>query len=108
MFHPDLDWHNRDVKQETNMGERAGPIVESYCADHPGSCSEGKINMRYLYSSASGENKLVANLMSDAWGDFFNVDAVAKPQDAVIVGLALGDYCNLQGRVHLRQIRLSQ
>ena len=38
------------------------------------------------------ENKLVADLMSDAWGDFFNVDAVAKPQDEVIVGLALGDY----------------
>ena len=29
MFHPDLIWHNRNVKQETNMPERAGPLVES-------------------------------------------------------------------------------
>ena len=92
MFHPDLVWHNPDVKQETNMPERAGPLVESYCADNPGNCSDGKINMQLLFSGPSVENKRTADLQTDAWEEFFNVEHVEKLQDETIFDVVLGLY----------------
>ena len=92
MFHPDLIWRNPDVKQETNMPERAGPLVAAYCADHPGNCSGGKINMDYLSWGPSLENQRIADLLLDSWGDFFNVESVEKLQDSVLVDVVLGNY----------------
>ena len=92
MFHPDLIWHNPDVKQETNMPERAGPVVESYCADYPGNCSGGKINMEYTYSGPSVENTRVTDLLINSWDDFFNVTPIEVLQDDQIVHVVLGNY----------------
>ena len=91
MFHPRLVWHNPYVKQETNMPERAGPLVGSYCADNPGNCSRGKINMEYLHSP-SVENDRVADLLRASWGDFFDVDVVPKLQDEILADIFLGSY----------------
>ena len=35
------------------MPELAGPLVESYCADVPENCTDGKINMELQYSGPS-------------------------------------------------------
>ena len=92
MFHPDLIWHNPDVKQETNMPERAGPLVESYCADHPGNCSGGRINMEIHFGGPSVENVRIAELQTDAWSEFFDVTPVEVLQDKLINDVVLGNY----------------
>ena len=92
MFHPDLVWHNPDVKQETNMPERAGPLVESYCSDNPANCSDGKINMDYSYAGPSVENTRVTDLLINSWDDFFNVTSVEVLQDDFIVQVVIGNY----------------
>ncbi len=92
MFHPDLVWHNPNVKQETNMPERAGPVVASYCADNPGNCSGGKINMEYTYAGPSVENTRVTDLLINSWDDFFNVTSIEVLQDDLIVHVVLGNY----------------
>ena len=92
MFHPDLIWHNPDVKQETNMPERAGPLVAEYCADNPGNCSGGRINMEIHFGGPSVENVRIAELQTDAWSEFFNVTPVEVLQDNLINHVVLGDY----------------
>ena len=92
MFHPDLVWHNPDVKQETNMAERAGPLVESYCADHPDNCSDGRIDMELSFGGPSVENTRIADLQADAWEEFFNVTTVEVLQDKLITEVVLGNY----------------
>ena len=92
MFHPDLIWHNPNVKQETNMPERAGPVVASYCADNPGNCSGGKINMEYTNAGPSVENTRVTDLLINSWDEFFNVTSIEVLQDDLIVYVVLGNY----------------
>ena len=92
MFHPDLVWHNPAVKQETNMPELAGTLVESYCADHPGNCSGGRINMELTFGGPSVENTRIAEVQADAWGDYFNVKLVEVLQDKLINDVVLGNY----------------
>ena len=92
MFHPDLIWHNPDVKQETNMPERAGPLVAAYCADHPENCSAGRINMELHFGGPSVENVRIADLQIDAWEEFFNVTPVEILQDKLINEVVLGNY----------------
>ena len=90
MFHPDLIWHNPDVKQETNMPERAGPLVDAYCADNPENCSGGKINMELQYSGPSVLQTRIADLLEDSWEDYFNVTQQELLQDDHITEVALG------------------
>ena len=105
MFHPDLIWHNPDVKQETNMPERAGPLVAAYCADNPGDyewpvfsgerrahCTNGKINVELQYSGPSVAQTRIADLLIDGWEDYFNVNAQELLQDEHITETALGFY----------------
>ena len=92
MFHPDLVWHNPAVKQETNMPERAGPLVDSYCADHPGNCSGGRIDMELHFGGPSVENTRIAEVQADSWGDHFNVTTVEVLQDKLINDVVLGNY----------------
>ena len=92
MFHPDLIWHNPNVKQETNMPERAGPVVASYCADNPGNCSGGKINMEYTYSSGSVESTRITDLLINFWDEFFNVTPIDVLQKNLIVQVVLSNY----------------
>ena len=92
MFHPDLIWRNPDVVQETNMGERAGPLVESYCADLPDNCTDGKIDMRFLLPGPSVESQRAGDLLSASWGDFFNVEVVEMLQDQLVFDVVFGNY----------------
>ena len=103
MFHPDLIWHNPNVKQETNMPERAGPLVAAYCADNPGDyewpvfsgerrahCTDGKINMELQYSGPSVAQTRIADLLIDGWEDYFNVTQNELLQDEHITETAIG------------------
>ncbi len=92
MFHPDSIWHNPEVKQESNMADRAGPLVESYCADHPGNCSGGRIDMELAFGGPSVENVRIVALQTDAWEEYFNVTPVEVLQDKLINEVVLGNY----------------
>ncbi len=92
MFHPDLIWHNPDVKQETNMPERAGPLVAEYCADFPANCTDGRINMELQYSGPSIAQTRIAELLIDSWEPYFNVTEQELLQDAHIIEVALGQF----------------
>ncbi|MCY4422047.1 MAG: ABC transporter substrate-binding protein [Acidimicrobiaceae bacterium] len=92
MFHPDLVWRNPDVEQETNMPEKAGPLVESYCADSPQNCSDGRINMRFGTPGPSVESDRAVDLLADTWDEFFNLDTTVEPLSEMIVDVVLGNY----------------
>ena len=92
MFHPDLIWHNPDVQQQTNMPDRAGPLVDAYCADHPENCSKGRINMELSFGGPSVESLRIAELQTDAWEEYFNVTPVEVLQDKLINQVVLGNY----------------
>ena len=92
MFHPDLVWRNPDVEQKTNMPEKAGPLVESYCADHPQNCSDGRINMRFGTPGPSVESDRAVDLLADAWDEFFILDTTVEPLSEMIVDVVLGNY----------------
>ena len=92
MFHPDLIWHNPNVKQETNMPERAGPLVAAYCADNPGNCTDGKINIELQYSGPSVAQTRIADLLIDSWEDYFNITEDEPLQDDHITQVVLGQY----------------
>ncbi len=92
MFHPDLIWHNPDVAQETNMADRAGPLVADYCADFPDNCSNDKIDMELQYSGPSVIQTRIADLLIDGWKDYFNVTQDELLQDDHITQVALGQF----------------
>ena len=92
MFHPDLVWHDHDVKQQTNMGEQAGPLVDAHCADHPENCTDGRINIELQHSGPSVIRTRIADLLVDNWEDHFNVAVQELLQDNHIVEVALGQY----------------
>ncbi len=92
LFHEDLIWHNPDVVQETNMAERAGPLIESYCADNPDNCADGRVNIEFQHSGPSVLQTRIADLLSDSWEDHFNVNVQELLQDQHILEAALGLY----------------
>ena len=93
MFHPDLDWHNPDVVQETNSPERAGPLVAEYCGEFPDKCTDdGRINIELQYSGPSKAQTRIAELLIDSWEEYFNVEVDDLPQDLHIQQVALGLY----------------
>ena len=92
MFHPDLIWNNPDVVQEGNMPELAGPLVESYCADVPENCTDGKINMELQHSGPSVIQTRSADILIAGWEPFFNVTVQELLQDAHILEVAIGQF----------------
>ena len=92
MFHPDLIWHAPEIEQPTNMGERAAPLVEAYCADSPDHCSGGRINMELQHSGPSVIQTRIADLLVDSWAEHFNVTVQELLQDNHITEVALGQY----------------
>jgi len=92
MFHPDLIWNNPDVVQEGNMPELAGPLVESYCADVPENCTDGKINMELQWSGPSVVQTRIADILTAGWEPFFNVSPQELLQDAHILEVATGQF----------------
>ena len=92
MFHPDLPLHNPDVVQEADMPERAGPLVEAYCADRPDNCTDGRIDMEFQYSGPSITQSRIADLLIDGWKDYFNVTPEELLQDTHIQQVAFGQF----------------
>ena len=92
MFHPDLVWNNSDIVQETDMPERAGPLVEAYCTDRPENCTDGKINMELQYSGPSVTQTRIADVLINGWQDYFEVTRDELPQDTHITQVALGQF----------------
>ena len=92
IFHPDLIWNNPDVVQEGNMPEMAGPLIESYCADMPENCTEGKVNMELQYSGPSVIQTRIADILTAGWEPFFNVTEQELLQDAHILEVATGQF----------------
>ncbi len=92
MFHPDLVWRNPDVVQETNMPEKAGPLVAAHCADFGANCTDGKINMRVGIPGPSVEADRTVDLLVDTWGEFFNLDPKVAHVDELIVDIVLGNF----------------
>ena len=92
MFHPSLIWNNPDVVQEGNMPELAGPLVESYCADMPENCTDGKVDMELQYSGPSVVATRIADVLSADWAPLFNVAEQELLQDAHILEVAIGQF----------------
>ena len=92
LFPPELVWNNPDVVQEADMPEKAGPLVEAYCADVPDSCTDGRINIDYEYFGPSVDQENIADILDAGWGDFFNVNRMVKLQDDLVTDVALGSY----------------
>ncbi|MEO0495248.1 MAG: ABC transporter substrate-binding protein [Actinomycetota bacterium] len=92
IFHPDLIWNNPDVVQEGNMPDRAAPLVESYCADVPENCTDGKIDMEFQFSGPSVVQSRIADLFGAGWAPYFNVTNQELLQDAHILEVATGAF----------------
>jgi ABC-type transport system substrate-binding protein len=92
MFHPDLKWHNRDVKQEADKPARAKELAAEYCADVPQNCEGDKIKMAFKYSGPSVVQDLTADTLINGWEDAFVVDRDQVLQDDYIVQVATGAY----------------
>jgi len=92
MFAPELIWNNPDVIQETDQPDRAAPLVESYCADFPENCTNGRINFKYSFSGPSVQNQDAYDVLSAGWGKYFNVESDMILQDAFITSAAFGKF----------------
>ncbi len=96
VFTPESPYFNPDVVQLSDRPDLAGPLVESYCADNPDNCSNGKIDMEYQFSGPSVVGTRIAELLTEGWEPFFNVTIQELPQDQHIQEVAFGLY-NISG-----------
>lgn len=92
MFHPDLPWHNPDVRQEADDPDGAKKLAREYCAEQPSNCEGDRIKMTYKYTGPSVEQDLTADVLIDGWEDAFVVEREQVLQDDYIIGVALGEY----------------
>jgi len=98
MFTPESPYFNPDVVQLSDRPDLAGPLVDAYCQDNAGSCTNGKIDIEYQYSGPSIVGERVADLLVEGWSDFFNVTVEVLPQDSHIQQAALGLYNSIGWR----------
>ena len=92
MFTPSSPYYNPDVVQEADMPDRAGPLVEEYCAEVPDECTDGRIDMEFQWSGPSVVQTRIAELFDQGWSEFFNVNFQEVPEDAHIQETAFGLY----------------
>jgi peptide/nickel transport system substrate-binding protein len=92
MFTPDSPYYNPDVVQETDQPELAQALIDDYCAEFPDNCAGGKINVDLLYSGPSVIQDKIADILTDGWGDYFNVTPEVVLQDDLITRVAIGGY----------------
>ena len=92
MYHPDLIWNNPDVVQQGNEPERAGPLVDDYCADFPENCSNGKVGIELQFSGPSTLQTRIMDVLSAGWEPYFEVERQQLPQDQHILQTAIGQF----------------
>ncbi|MDH3704761.1 MAG: ABC transporter substrate-binding protein [Acidimicrobiia bacterium] len=92
MFTPDSPFYNPDVVQEADDPDRAAPLVAEYCAEFPDNCSDGKVNIEYMFSGPSAQQTRIADLLTEGWSEHFNVSVVEVLQDDLVLNAALGAY----------------
>lgn len=99
LFSSDTPWHNPDLVQLGDQPDIAGPLVESYCADVPEQCTDGRVDIEYQHD-ISDELTRQAVLVDDAWSDFFNLTLDVVPNDQHINQVTLGAYDVATWRYH--------
>ena len=92
LFEPGSPYHNPAVKQEADMPDEAVAMAAEYCADLPENCSNGKINMGYMFVEGTVVGQRSAELMEKGWSVAFNVDFDLNNQQQHIQNAALGWY----------------
>ncbi len=99
LFSSDTRWHNPDLVQVGDAPEIAAPLIESYCADVPENCTDGKVDIEYQHD-ISDELTRTATLVSDSWSEFFNITLDVVPNDQHIQQVTLGAYDVATWRYH--------
>jgi len=92
MFTPSSPYYNPDVVQEADQPELVADLVDSYCADVPDECTDGKIDMEFQWSGPSVVQTRIAELLDEGWSIGFNVEFQELPQDQHIQEVAFGVY----------------
>lgn len=99
LFSSDNRWHNPDLIQQGDQPDVAGPLIESYCADVPEQCTDGRVDIEYQHD-ISDELTRTATLVGDAWSEFFNINLDVVPNDQHIQQVTLGAYDVATWRYH--------
>ncbi len=99
LFSSDNMWHDPSIVQVTDSPELAAPLVESYCADVPDQCTDGKINIEYQHDVSDALTRMQV-IVFDAWSEFFNLELQVLPNDLHIQEVTLGVYDAATWRYH--------
>lgn len=92
IFHPDLIWHNPNVKQETDNPNLAAPLISDYCAENPSNCTNGKVDIELLYGGSSDEQLRTNKILIESWQDYFNITEKELLQSSQVKQVALGNF----------------
>ena len=99
LFSSDTPWHVPDIVQVGDAPELAAPLVESYCADVPDQCTDGRVNIEYQHDVSDALSRM-ATIVGDSWSEFFNIDLQVVPNDQHINEVTLGAYDAATWRYH--------
>ena len=91
-FSPSQPQYNAEVKQESDMPELAGPLIEAYCSEVPDSCTDGRVDIELQYSGPSQVQDNIADILINGWSPYFNVTTQVIPQDAHINEAVFGQF----------------
>lgn len=76
------------------MPDKAAPLVDAHCADNPGGCADGRIDIDYehirIHRGARQDN--IVDILEPGLGDYFNVDREVKLQNDLITDVAQGSH----------------
>lgn len=99
LFSSDTPWHVPDIVQVGDAPEVAAPLIESYCADVPDQCTDGRVNIEYQHDVSDALSRM-ATIVGDSWSEFFNIDLQVVPNDQHINEVTLGAYDAATWRYH--------
>jgi len=100
LFSPDNRWNVPGIEQLDDMPELAGPLIESYCADVPENCTDGRVDIEYQYDGPNLDLERQATIVTDAWAPFFNIEVQVVPNDVHINEVIFGLYDTATWRYH--------
>ena len=100
LFSSETPWHDPSIEQVDDAPELAGPLIESYCADVPEQCTDGRVDIEFQHDGPSAVLTRVQQLTTDAWSPFFNATIDVIPNDQLIQQVVLGQYDVSTWRYH--------